>query len=52
VAWHTALDWLIRDHTLRRSIAKQARRAFAAHGTLYGDGECRRTAWTSLLPAK
>jgi glycosyltransferase involved in cell wall biosynthesis len=52
VAWHTALDWLIRDHTLRRSIAKQARRAFAERGTLHGDGGRRRAAWTSLLPAK
>jgi hypothetical protein len=38
--------------SLRRSIAQQARLAFAEHGTLRSDGECRRAAWTSLLPAK
>jgi glycosyltransferase involved in cell wall biosynthesis len=52
MAWHATLDWLIRDHTLRRSIAQQARRAFVEDGTLHSDGERRRAAWTSLLRAK
>jgi glycosyltransferase involved in cell wall biosynthesis len=50
-AWHAALDWLIRDQTLRRSIAARARQAFAAQGTLLSEAEPRRAAWTSLLPA-
>ena len=52
MAWHATLDWLICDHTLRRSIAQQARRAFVEGGTLHSDGVCRRAAWTSLRPAK
>jgi hypothetical protein len=51
VAWYAALDWLIRDQALRRSIAGQARLAFAEQGTLLSEAERRRTAWTSLLPA-
>jgi glycosyltransferase involved in cell wall biosynthesis len=51
-AWHATLDWLIRDHNLRRSIAQQARQTLVETGTLHGDGERRRAAWTSLLPAK
>ncbi len=52
MAWHVTLDCLIRDHALRRSMAEQARRAFVEGGTLQGDGERRRAAWTSLLTAK
>jgi glycosyltransferase involved in cell wall biosynthesis len=51
VAWHAALDWLIRDQALRRSFACQARLAFAERGTLLSEAEGRRAAWTSLLPA-
>jgi len=49
-AWHAALDWLIRDQSLRRSMAERARAAFAERGTLFGDAERRRAAWRSLLP--
>ena len=29
-AWYAALDWLVRDHALRRTMARQARDAFLA----------------------
>jgi glycosyltransferase involved in cell wall biosynthesis len=49
-AWHATLDWLIRDQSLRRTVAAGARRGFAAQGTLLSQSEYRRAAWTSLLP--
>jgi GT2 family glycosyltransferase/glycosyltransferase involved in cell wall biosynthesis len=49
-AWHAALDWLIRDQSLRRSLAAKAKEAFLARGTLLSHADQRRTAWTMLLP--
>ena len=49
-SWHAALDWLIRDQSLRRTLAAAGRDAFAAHGTLLSQAEQRRAALRSLLP--
>ena len=47
--WHAALDWLLRDHTLRRSLAMRGHQAFLQGGTLHSHAEPRRQAWASLL---
>ncbi len=50
-AWHTALDWLIRNQSLRQTIASGARQAFLTQATLASHAHARRAAWTDLLPA-
>jgi glycosyltransferase involved in cell wall biosynthesis len=50
--WFCALDWLVRDQTMRRSMARQAREAFLASGTLASDPALRRQDWTRLLKAR
>ncbi len=47
--WHTTLDWLIRDHTRRRSLAMRGHQAFLQDGTLHNHAGPRRQAWESLL---
>jgi hypothetical protein len=49
-SWHAALDWLIRDQSLRRTLAAAGCDAFAARGTLLSQAEQRRAALESLLP--
>jgi hypothetical protein len=55
-AWFSALDWLMRDQGIRRSLGRQARAAFLARATLASDPDQRREAWARLLqggmPAK
>jgi hypothetical protein len=51
-AWFSALDWLVREQTLRRSMARQAREAFVTHATLASDPGKRREAWTRLLQGR
>ncbi|MDR3534290.1 MAG: glycosyltransferase, partial [Rhodopila sp.] len=51
-AWYAALDWLVRDQTLRRSIAGRAREAFLAHAALASHPDARREAWTRLLHSR
>jgi glycosyltransferase involved in cell wall biosynthesis len=50
LAWHAALDWLIRDQVGRRGMAQAARAAFADRGTLISDAQRRRAALMALLP--
>jgi glycosyltransferase involved in cell wall biosynthesis len=50
-AWHAALDWLIRDQDLRRSLAARTREAFVARGTLASAADHRLAALRSLLPS-
>jgi glycosyltransferase involved in cell wall biosynthesis len=49
-AWHAALDWLIRNQSLRETGAIRAYEAFLAQGTLAGQAVTRRAALTRLLP--
>ena len=49
-AWHSALDWMIRNPDLRSRAATAARDAFAACATLASDADTRRTALIRLLP--
>jgi len=49
-AWHAALDWLIRNQTLRQSLTTAARAAFFDCGTLAGQAKERRAALAALLP--
>jgi glycosyltransferase involved in cell wall biosynthesis len=48
-AWYAALNWLVRDEDLRRSIAAGARPAFVARATLTSQAERRRNALLGLL---
>jgi Glycosyl transferases group 1 len=48
--WHSALDWLIRDHASRSSGTARAREAFLAQATLASHAETRLAAWARLLP--
>jgi glycosyltransferase involved in cell wall biosynthesis len=48
-AWYAALNWLVRDEDLRRSIAAGARPAFVAKATLASQSQCRRAALLGLL---
>ena len=52
LAWHSALDWMIRNPDLRTRAATAARDAFAAHATLQSDVDTRRAALTQLLPQR
>jgi glycosyltransferase involved in cell wall biosynthesis len=52
VAWHAALDWLIRDQDLRRRLAVQARQAFDTGGTLASAAAQRVAALRALLPTR
>jgi glycosyltransferase involved in cell wall biosynthesis len=51
VAWHAALDWLIRDQDLRRRLAVQARTSLLAGGTLASAATQRVAALRAQLPA-
>ena len=48
-AWYIALDWLIRDQKLRRTLAGRARAAFLDRATLASDPSPRRASWERLL---
>lgn len=48
-AWYAALDWLIRDQSLRRSLGAGGRTAFEAQSTLIQQAPRRTTAWDTLL---
>ena len=52
VAWHAALDWLIRDQDLRRRLAVEARQAFDTGGTLASVAAQRVAALRALLPTR
>ena len=47
--WQAALDWLIRNQSLRASGSAQARAAFLAQGTLASQAALRLDAWRRLL---
>lgn len=49
-AWHTALDWLIRNQALRESTMIRAREAFLTGANLASQAETRRAALTRALP--
>ena len=51
VAWHSALDWMVRDQDLRRRLGVQARDAFVADGSLASEATQRAAALRALLPA-
>ena len=51
-AWYAALDWLIRDQTLRQALANRAHEAFLKTATLASDPSPRRESWTRLLAAR
>jgi hypothetical protein len=52
LAWHAALDWMIRNPDLRTRTATGARPAFLAKATLASDADSRRAALTDLLPER
>ena len=52
LAWHAALDWMIRNPDLRVRLAKAARAAFVAQATLASDVGTRRAALAALLPTR
>ena len=47
--WHAALDWLIRNQDLRRSLATKAHQAFRAHATLASHAKTRAAALAALM---
>ncbi|WP_428535321.1 glycosyltransferase [Rhodopila sp.] len=49
VAWHAALDWMIRNPDLRVRTAKAARDAFLVQATLASDAATRRATLAALL---
>lgn len=51
-AWHAALDWLIRNHNLRQTLARCGREAFLAQATLASHGHTRAKALADLLVAE
>ncbi|WP_428490918.1 glycosyltransferase [Rhodopila sp.] len=52
IAWHAALDWMIRNPDLRVRSAKAAREAFLSQATLASDGGTRKAALAGLLPPR
>lgn len=48
-AWHAALDWLIRDQSLRRSLGDGGRAALKSRHTLIRQAADRVAAWRGLL---
>jgi glycosyltransferase involved in cell wall biosynthesis len=50
IAWHAALDWLIRNEELRHASALRAHQAFLAGGTLASQADARRAGLMRLLP--
>lgn len=52
LAWHAALDWMIRNPDLRARTAAGARAAFLTQATLACDAETKRAALTQLLPQR
>jgi hypothetical protein len=49
VSWHAAIDWLIRDQSLRQVRIVEARQAFIDRATLAGHAGVRLAAWKGLL---
>jgi GT2 family glycosyltransferase/glycosyltransferase involved in cell wall biosynthesis len=50
--WYSALDRLMRDRDLRRSLAVRSRQAFVDHATLAGQAETRRDALLGAMPVR
>jgi GT2 family glycosyltransferase/glycosyltransferase involved in cell wall biosynthesis len=50
--WYDALDCLMRDRDLRRTMGIRARQAFVDHATLAGQAGTRRNALLHALPAR
>jgi glycosyltransferase involved in cell wall biosynthesis len=50
LAWHAALDWLIRNQALRESIVNRARETFLTSASLASQAEARAAALTRVLP--
>jgi glycosyltransferase involved in cell wall biosynthesis len=50
--WYAALNWLMRNENFRHTTAARSRSAFLADGTLAGQAQTRRAAWTQLLRIK
>jgi glycosyltransferase involved in cell wall biosynthesis len=48
-AWYAALNWLLRNWDLRRTVAARAREAFLAQASLSSQGERRRSALMRLV---
>jgi glycosyltransferase involved in cell wall biosynthesis len=48
-AWYAAINWLIRNPTLRARLASGAREAFLATGTLAAQATMRREVWEGTI---
>jgi GT2 family glycosyltransferase/glycosyltransferase involved in cell wall biosynthesis len=48
-AWYAALDWLVRDQDLRRSLAERAYAAFLERASLASHADARRDAWAGVF---